>query len=247
MKEWSKVSPSQRARLIHKFADALEDRKEELAAIESTDNGKPLMFAMHDLKFSASIFRYYAGACERMEGISFSRDSGDFTNNFGYTRKEPVGVCGMITPWNFPMVMTAFKMAPFLASGCTGILKSPELAPLSSLKMAEIWSSITGTVPGVVNMLPGIGAEAGEALVDHPEVAMIAFTGSTAIGKRIMSRASGTVKRVSLELGGKSPLIVFPDADIGKAAFLSSLFGTLSAGQFCGCPSRIFVHEDCHD
>jgi len=128
------------------------------------------------------------------------------------------------------MVMTSFKMAPFLASGCTGIFKSPELAPLSSLKMAEIWSSISGTVPGVVNMLPGIGAEAGEAIVDHPDVNMIAFTGSTAIGKRIMSRASETVKRVSLELGGKSPLIVFPDADIPKAAFLTSLFGTISSG-----------------
>lgn len=153
----------------------------------------------------------------------------------------------MITPWNFPMVMTSFKMAPFLASGCTGIFKSPELATLSSLKMAEIWSGISGTVPGVVNMLPGIGAEAGEAIVDHPDVSMIAFTGSTAIGKRIMSRASETVKRVSLELGGKSPLIVFPDADIGKAAFLTSLFGTISSGQFCGCPSRIFVHEEVHD
>lgn len=216
--------------MINKFADALEEHKEELATIESTDNGKPFMFSMKDVKFSISIFRYYAGACERMEGQSISRDYGDFTNNFAYTRKEPVGICGMITPWNFPMLMTTFKMAPFLGSGCTGIFKSPELAPLSSLKMAEIWSSIPGAIPGVVNMLPGLGDEAGEAIVDHPDVSMIAFTGSTATGKRIMSRASSSIKRLSLELGGKAPLIVFPDADIPKAAFLASLFGTVAAG-----------------
>jgi acyl-CoA reductase-like NAD-dependent aldehyde dehydrogenase len=153
----------------------------------------------------------------------------------------------MITPWNFPMLMTAFKMGPFLASGCTGIFKPAELAPLSSLKFAEIWENTEGTVPGVVNMLPGIGSEVGDEIVDHPGIKMIAFTGSTAIGKRIMSRAAANVKRTQMELGGKSPLIIFPDADLGKAAFIASLFGTINSGQFCAAPTRLFIHEDCHD
>lgn len=145
-------------------------------------------------------------------------------------RKEPIGVAGCITPWNFPLLMTTFKMAPLLASGSTGIFKTPELTPLSSLKMAEIWTNIEGSVPGVINMLPGIGSEAGEAIVDHPGVNSIHFTGSTAIGQRIMSRAAATMKRVKLELGGKSPLIVFDDANIVKAATIGAIFGTVNTG-----------------
>jgi betaine-aldehyde dehydrogenase len=143
--------------------------------------------------------------------------------------------------------MTTFKMAPMLASGATGLFKSPELTPLSSLKMAEIWSGINGVVPGVINMVPGIGSEAGEAIVDHPKVASIHFTGSTAIGKRISSRAANTLKRVKLELGGKNPLIVFDDANLMKAAMIGSVFATLNTGQFCGAPTRFFLHEKIHD
>jgi len=167
---------------MNRFADAIQKAKDELVHIECTDNGKPSFLASHDVDFCLNIFRYNAGAAERLEGTSFSRDSGEYTNNFGYVRKEPVGVCGLITPWNFPLLMTTFKMAPMLASGSTGVFKPPELAPLSSLKLAEIWNNLEGTVPGVINMLPGIGAEAGEAIVDHPDVNMIHFTGSTAIG-----------------------------------------------------------------
>lgn len=179
---WKRVSGYERGIIMNRFADAIQKAKDELVHIECTDNGKPSFLASHDVDFCLNIFRYNAGAAERLEGTSFSRDSGEFTNNFGYVRKEPVGVCGLITPWNFPLLMTTFKMAPMLASGSTGVFKPPELAPLSSLKLAEIWNNLEGTVPGVINMLPGIGAEAGEAIVDHPDVNMIHFTGSTAIG-----------------------------------------------------------------
>ena len=241
---WAKVTPAQRSQLIHKFADELLRHKEELVHIESLDNGKPLWGAEKDVDFAANIFRYNAGACERLGGISFSRDE---TSQFGIVRKEPIGVAGCITPWNFPLLMTTFKMAPLLASGTTGLFKPPELAPLSSLKMAEIWSNIDGVVPGVVNMVPGVGAEAGEAIVDHPNVSSIHFTGSTAIGKRIKSRAAETMKRVCLELGGKNPLIVFDDADLMKATICAKVYGTINTGQFCAAPTRLFVHEKVHD
>lgn len=182
---WSKVSGAQRGHLMHRFADALIQNKEELMHLECTDNGKTPYGAAHDVDFAAKIFRYNAGAAERLEGLSFSRDAGEITNNYGYVRNEPIGVAGCITPWNFPLLMTTFKMAPMLASGSCGIFKTPELTPLSSLKMAEIWTNLEGSVPGVINMLPGAGEEAGEALVDHPGVNSIHFTGSTAIGQRI--------------------------------------------------------------
>jgi aldehyde dehydrogenase (NAD+) len=244
---WNAIPRTTRGEIIHQFANNLAAHKDEIIAIECNDQGKPIFQATKDLDFSVKIIKNYAARCDKIEGIATQRDSGNQAGSFMYTRKEPIGVVGMITPWNFPMLMTSFKMGPFLASGCTGIFKSPELAPLSSLKFAEIWENTEGTIPGVVNMLPGIGSEVGDDIVDHPDIKMIAFTGSTAVGKRILSRASANVKRTQMELGGKSPLIVFPDADIGKAAFLTTLFGTISSGQFCGAPSRVFVHEDCHD
>jgi acyl-CoA reductase-like NAD-dependent aldehyde dehydrogenase len=167
---------------MNRFADEILKAKDELIHIQSTDNGKAAFQSAHDVDFTVNIFRYNAGAAERLEGLSFSRDAGEFTNNYGYVRKEPVGVCGLITPWNFPLLMTTFKMAPMLAAGCTAVFKPPELAPLAALKLGEIWTNLEGSVPGVVNMLPGIGSEAGEAIVDHPDVNMIHFTGSTAIG-----------------------------------------------------------------
>ena len=153
-----------------------------------------------------------------------------WSSTYGYTRKEPVGVCGMITPWNFPCLMTAWKIGPMLAAGCTGISKPPELAPLSSLKLIELWNKTPGVVPGVLNCLPGLGAEAGEAIVDHPEIRKVAFTGSGVTGKRIMSRATANLKRVTLELGGKGPLIVFDDADVEKAVNIASFMGYLNSG-----------------
>ena len=172
---------------------------------------------------------------------------GMFNNSYGYTRKEPVGVCGLITPWNYPMLMTAFKIAPMLASGCTGVAKSPELTPLSSLRMIELWHEVDGVVPGVLNCVPGIGAAAGEALVDHPDVRKIAFTGSTAIGKRIQERAAKTMKRLSLELGGKGPLIVFADSDLNKAIACATAFGMINSGQMCGAATRMIVEETIYE
>lgn len=158
-----------------------------------------------------------------------------------------MGVCGLITPWNYPMLMTAFKIAPMIASGSTGVAKTPELTPLSSLRMIELWHEVEGVVPGVINCVPGIGAEAGEALVDHPDVRKIAFTGSTAIGKRIQQRAAASMKRVTLELGGKGPLIVFGDADLNKAIATATGAGLVNSGQMCGASTRIIVEESVYD
>lgn len=177
------------------------------------------------------------------------RDSYGFRENqFGYTRKEPIGVCGLITPWNFPLLMATFKMAPMLASGSTGVHKCAENAPLSSLMMADLWNQVEGVPPGVLNSLPGLGSVAGEALVDHKDVSMIGFTGSTAIGKRIISRGTqANMKRVKLELGGKGPLIVFNDGDVDKAVQSTVKHGMACSGQFCGAPTRLIIQDQVHD
>ena len=192
--------------------------------------GKTHDEAVFDMNFTSQTIRYYAGLATHINGKSFQRDAGMWSSTYGYTRKEPVGVCGMITPWNFPCLMTAWKIGPMLAAGCTGISKPPELAPLSSLKLIELWNKTPGVVPGVLNCLPGLGAEAGEAIVDHPEIRKVAFTGSGVTGKRIMSRATANLKRVTLELGGKGPLIVFDDADVEKAVNIASFMGYLNSG-----------------
>ena len=188
---WESIPPFVRSNLINKFADKVEQHADELVTLECEDNGKVYGDAIGDCMFSVMLLRYYAGLAMNIQGKAFQRDSmGMYSNSYGYTRKEPVGVCGMITPWNYPMLMTTFKIAPMLASGCTGVAKSPELAPLSSLRMIELWHEVEGVIPGVLNCVPGIGADAGEALVDHPDVSKICFTGSTAIGKRIQERAA---------------------------------------------------------
>lgn len=217
-KEWEKVPQFVRGNLLNKFADKIEQHADELITLECEDNGKQYADAKGDCNFVALLMRYYGGLAMNISGQSMMRDNyGAYNNSYAYTRKEPVGVCGLITPWNYPMLMTAFKIGPMIASGCTGVHKLPELTPLSSLRMIELWHEIEGVVPGVLNAVPGIGLEAGEALVDHPDVRKIAFTGSTATGKRIQERAAKTMKRVNLELGGKGPLIVFGDADLQKA------------------------------
>jgi len=160
---------------------------------------------------------------------------------------EPVGICGLITPWNFPILMTSLKVAPMLAAGCTGLAKLPELTPLSSLRLIEMLHEMEGIVPGAINAVPGLGAEAGEAILNHPDVRKVAFTGSTAIGKHIMNRCSESMKRVTLELGGKGPLIIFGDADIPKAVGTAAAMFTLSAGQFCIASTRIIVEESVYD
>ena len=171
---------------MHKFADKIEEHADELITLECEDNGKPYADAAKDCGFTSLLMRYYGGLAMNIKGMSTMRDSfGNFNNSYAYTRKEPMGVCALITPWNYPMLMSAFKIAPMLASGCTGISKLPELTPLSSMRMIELWNEIDGVVPGVLNALPGYGEEAGEALVDHPDVRKIGFTGSTEVGIRI--------------------------------------------------------------
>jgi len=183
-----------------------------------------------------------------IEGMAAMRDNEHmYKNCYAYTRKEPVGVCGLITPWNFPLLMTVLKIAPMMASGCTGVSKLPELTPLSSLRFIEMLHEVDGMMPGVVNAVPGLGAEAGEALVDHPDVRKIAFTGSTAVGKSIMRKSADSMKRITLELGGKGPLIIFGDADVPKAIGTAVMCGMANSGQFCGASTRIIVEESVYD
>ena len=237
---------------MNRFADAIDQHADELITLECEDMGKTYNEATFDMAFCSATIRYYAGlASSSIKGSSLQRDQGPFgegyAKGYGYTRKEPVGVCGLITPWNFPALMTCWKIGPMLASGSVGISKPPELAPLTSLKLVDLWNKTEGVIPGVLNCLPGLGPEAGEALVDHPDVRKIAFTGSGHIGKRIMSRASNNLKRITLELGGKGPFIVFDDADLDKAVDLAANMGYLNSGQFCAAPTRLIVEDSVHD
>jgi len=210
------MAPSNRGVILQKFADVLESHADELATIECEDNGKPYAEAMWDVMYAASHFRYYGSMAHNMTGWSMMRDNDPlgYSNSYAYTRMEPVGVCGIITPWNFPLLMTTWKLAPMLAAGCTGVHKIPENTPLSSLRLVELLHGVEGFVPGAVQVVPGFGNEAGEAVTGHPDISKIAFTGSTAIGKHIMRRAADDLKRVTLELGGKGPIIIFADANL---------------------------------
>jgi phenylacetaldehyde dehydrogenase len=241
--KWPKMSASERGRLIWKLGDLLEQRLEEFAQIESLDNGKPLAIArVADVPLAVDLFRYMAGWATKIEGntIPFS------PKFFAYTRREPVGVAGQIIPWNFPLLMAAWKLGPALATGCTVVLKPAEQTPLSALLLAELIAE-AGFPDGVVNVVPGYGETAGAALSAHPDVDKIAFTGSTEVGKLIVQAATGNLKKVSLELGGKSPNIVFDDADMK-----STISGAASAiffnhGQCCCAGSRLYVEKDAFD
>ncbi len=242
---WSKMSTSQRGQLIWKVADLLEANLEEFAEIESLDNGKPFSVARAaDLPLAVDMFRYMAGWATKISGstLGFSTP-GAFHS---YTLREPIGVVGQIIPWNFPLLMAAWKLAPALAAGCCVVLKVAEQTPMSALRLAELFDQ-AGFPPGVVNILTGFGEGAGAPLAAHPLVDKIAFTGSTEVGKLILQAAAGNLKKVTLELGGKSPAIIFPDADLERA-----IPGTASAiffnqGQCCCAGSRLFVHESVYD
>jgi phenylacetaldehyde dehydrogenase len=212
---WPKMSPSERGRLIWKLADLLEQNLEEFAEIESMDNGKPLSVArVADVPLAVDLFRYMAGWSTKIMGHTFPISfPGDYLT---YTLREPVGVVGQIIPWNFPLLMAAWKLGPALAAGCTIVLKLAEQTPLSGLRLAELIHE-AGFPEGVVNVLTGYGEGAGAPLAAHPLVDKIAFTGSTEVGRLIVHAAAGNLKKVSLELGGKSPAIVFPDADLERA------------------------------
>jgi aldehyde dehydrogenase (NAD+) len=240
---WSKMSAAERSRLMYKLADLMEENKVELAQIDTLDNGKPIGDMLgNDLPNAIEQFRYYAGWTTKIMGQTIPV-AGSFLN---YTKHEAVGVVGQIIPWNFPLMMVAWKIAPALATGCTVVLKPAEQTPLSALYFAKLVKE-AGFPDGVINIINGFGATAGSALVNHPKVDKIAFTGSTGVGKAIMKQAADTMKRVTLELGGKSPNIILPDADLSKA--IPGVFSGIMAnqGQVCSAGSRVFVQKDSFD
>jgi phenylacetaldehyde dehydrogenase len=242
---WRSMTASQRGRLLWKLADLLEANLEEFAELESIDNGKPLAVARAaDVPLAVDLFRYMAGWATKITGttIPISMPS----EYLSYTLREPVGVVAQIIPWNFPLLMAAWKLGPALATGCTVVLKVAEQTPLSGLRLAELIHE-AGFPEGVVNVLTGYGEGAGAPLAAHDLVDKVAFTGSTEVGRLILQAAAGNLKKVTLELGGKSPSVVFPDADLKRA-----ISGTASAiffnqGQCCCAGSRLFVHERIFD
>ena len=241
---WPAMTPTDRAKLLWRLADALEANGDEIGLVESLDNGMPMMMAKFGaVGGSANNLRYNAGWAGKVMGETI--ESHNPTRHV-YTLKQPIGVVGAITPWNFPLPMEVAKIAPALAAGCTVVLKPAELTPLSAIKLAQLIQEV-GFPDGVVNIVTGYGDPAGRALVEHPDVDKISFTGSTATGKWIVQAAAGNLKRVSLELGGKSPVLIFPDADLEKAipGAAMGVFG--NAGQVCVAGSRLYVHKDVFD
>ena len=245
-KEWRSITPLQRERLLHKLADLIEKNADELALLESLDNGKPVKQArMADVMGSVNRLRYAAGWATKLHGVTTS-PSVPGAEVLTYTLKEPVGVCGQIIPWNFPLMMAISKLAPCLAAGCVSVLKPAEQTPLTALRLGDLILE-AGFPAGVVNIVTGFGETAGAALVDHPDVDKIAFTGSTQVGRLIGSRALASMKRVSLELGGKSPVIIGPDADL-DAAIKGAANGIFyNQGQVCVAGSRLYASEKVFD
>ncbi|HEX5782560.1 MAG TPA: aldehyde dehydrogenase family protein [Solirubrobacteraceae bacterium] len=238
---WRAVSPPDRARLLHRLADALAENREGLALLEARNAGKPIGDARGEMDMVADTFRYYAAAPERALGDTIPVPGG-----VGMTFREPLGVVALITPWNFPLTIASWKLAPALAAGNTVVLKPAELTPLTAIEFERI--AVEAGIPdGVVNVVVGPGSTAGARLVEHPDVAKVAFTGSTEVGRRIAASAAQTIKRVTLELGGKSANIVFADADLQAAAAAApgAVFG--NAGQDCCARSRILVERSALD
>lgn len=241
---WRRMNSSERGKLMYKLADLIEKNREELSYIESLDNGKPAHIAnIADLELTIGTIRYYAGWCDKIQGKTIPVNGPYFC----YTRHEPVGLCAQIIPWNFPLLMAAWKLGPALAMGCTTVLKPAEQTPLTALRLGELIME-AGIPDGVVNILPGYGPTVGHGLVTHKLVDKIAFTGSTEVGMEIMKNAHvNGLKRVTLELGGKSPFIVMDDADIDFAVEQTSHGVFFNMGQCCVASSRVFVHEKIYD
>lgn len=241
---WSRMAAAERGLLLGKLADAVDAHKDELAALESLDNGKPIADSLAaDLPLTSACYRYYAGWADKIHGQTIPIAG----NYFCYTRHEPVGLVGQIIPWNFPLLMQAWKWAPALACGNTVVLKPAEQTPLTALRVAQLAQEV-GFPDGVINVVPGYGPTAGAALSGHMDVDKIAFTGETGTGKIVMTAAAqSNLKRVSLELGGKSPNVVFADADL-DAAIEGAYFGLFfNQGQCCCAGSRLFVQESIYD
>src|SRR2546422_459495 len=240
---WAKMSGADRGRILWRVGDLTESRLAEIAEVETLDSGKTITESSRvDVPMAADCFRYFAGWATKIEGETIPVRA----PCFGYTLREPLGVVGQIIPWNFPILLAAWKVAPALAAGNTIVLKPAEQTPLTALRLAGI-AEEAGLPPGVLNVVTGFGPTAGAALVDHPGVDKIAFTGSTAVGQEIMRRAAGSLKRLTLELGGKSPNIVFADADLDLAVRGASNGIFYNKGEVCTAGSRLFVEESLHD
>ncbi|MGH2963282.1 MAG: aldehyde dehydrogenase family protein [Solirubrobacterales bacterium] len=239
---WSRLAASKRAGLMYALAELVKANLAELAELESLDNGKPVAYAKGDVAAAVNHLRYYAGWPTKIEGETIPVSAPDV---LCYTRKQPVGVCGQLIPWNCPLLMAAWKLAPALAAGCTVVLKPAEQTPLTALRLGALVNE--ARIPaGVVNILGGDG-ETGAAIVDHPDVDKVAFTGSTEVGREIGEKCGRSLKRVTLELGGKSPNIILPDADLERAIAGSYEAIYFNTGQACNAGSRLFVHADQFD
>ena len=236
---WSRMAAADRGRILLKLADLVEANAEELARLESLDTGHPLRDSRTlDVPRTAACYRYFGGMADKFQGETIPVEAG-FLN---YTLREPVGVVGQVVPWNFPLMFTSWKMAPALAAGNTIVMKPAEITPLTSLRIAELMAE-AGMPPGVVNIVPGLGAVAGQYIAEHPGIAKIAFTGSTATGRRIVQASAGNLKKVQLELGGKGANIVFDDADLTAAVNGSAWAIFHNQGQACIAGSRLVLHE----
>ena len=241
---WSKITPAERAAVLDRMADLLEERADDYARTESRNTGKPLKFSSaFDLPLTIDNLRFFAAAARNLEG----KASGEYLEGLTSTiRREPIGVCAAIAPWNYPLNMAAWKIGPALAAGNTVVLKPSELTPLTALMLGRL-ALEAGLPPGVLNVIPGPGAEVGGTLARHEDVALISVTGSTRTGASVMREAAGTVKRVHLELGGKAPFVVFEDADLEAAAEGAIVGAFANCGQDCTAATRIYVQDGVHD
>jgi betaine-aldehyde dehydrogenase len=238
---WRAVEPAERSALLHRLTDAIDQRAEDLAQLEARNAGKPISDARGEMGMVVETFRYYAGAPERLTGKTIPVSGG-----VDMTFREPLGVVGLITPWNFPLTIASWKVAPALAAGNTIVLKPAELTPLTAVELEKI-ATEAGVPEGVLNVVAGPGSVCGQRLVEHPDVAKIAFTGSTEVGRGIAESAAATIKRVTLELGGKSANVIFADADLEAAATSAPLAVFGNAGQDCCARSRILVEDSAMD
>src|SRR5689334_24966053 len=241
MPEWRRVAPADRARLLRRLATLVEEHGEELAQIESRNVGKPIAGARGEVGMVADVFHFYAGAVDKHHGETIPVGGG-----VDLTFREPLGVVASIVPWNFPLNIASWKLGPALACGNTVVLKPAELTPLSAVRLADLVLE-AGIPEGVVNVLVGPGSVVGQRLLEHPDVAKIGFTGSTEVGRSVMQGAAQTIKRVTLELGGKSANVVFADADLERAAAAAPYAVFDNAGQDCCARSRILVERSAYD
>ena len=239
---WANMSPHARTQALLKIADVIDQHADELAVLETLDNGAPLPVTKRWVSYSSQTFRYYAGWPTKITGSTMPSDP----SRLIYVIREPLGVCGLINPWNAPFNQAATKIAPALACGNTVVIKPAELTPLTTLRLGELILE-AGLPPGVVNVVTGYGSTAGAAMADHKDIDKISFTGSTVVGKQILAASAGNMKKLTLELGGKSPNIIFPDADIDAAVAAAASSFTRNSGQICSAGTRLFVHESLHD